>query len=116
MRLAAEQPQQARQALTDILFARVGALVEGSAADRAGLRAAFPGSRLGDLGLDSLRAMRLREQFRAALSVDVPPQRLLGDSTVADIVDLVCQSLAARSLVVTAEQPQDPASMEEIIL
>ncbi|MFF9765937.1 type I polyketide synthase [Streptomyces sp. NPDC014636] len=116
-RLAVEEPQAARQALTDVLFARVTALAEGLADDREGLRARFAGSRLGDLGLDSLRAMRLREQFRTGLLVDVPPQRLLGDTTVADIVDLVCGSLAARSLVVTGdEEPEATGLIEELIL
>ncbi|WP_251095852.1 beta-ketoacyl synthase N-terminal-like domain-containing protein [Streptomyces sp. Caat 7-52] len=116
-RLAVEDPEAARQALTDIVFARVTALVEGLADDRESLRARFAGNRLGDLGLDSLRAMRLREQFRTGLLVDVPPQRLLGDTTVADIVDLVCRSLAARSLVVTGdEEPEATGPIEELIL
>ena len=116
LRLAIEEPQAARQALTDILFARVTALVEGLADDREGLRARFAESRLGDLGLDSLRAMRLREQFRTGLVVDVPPQRLLGDATVADIVDLVSRSLAARSLVARDEASADAGLIEELIL
>ncbi|GAA3151661.1 type I polyketide synthase [Streptomyces echinatus] len=116
-RLAVEQPSAARQALTEILFARVTALVEGLADDRENLRARFADTRLGDLGLDSLRAMRLREQFRTGLLVDVPPQRLLGDTTVADIADLVCRSLAARSLVMTVdEEPEAAGPIEELIL
>jgi acyl transferase domain-containing protein len=115
-RLAIEEPQAARQALTDILFTRVTTLVEGLAEDRESLRARFAESRLGDLGLDSLRAMRLREQFRTGLHVDVPPQRLLGDATVADIVDLVSRSLAARSLVARDEEPAEAGLIEELIL
>ncbi|MFD9460114.1 type I polyketide synthase [Streptomyces sp. NPDC060027] len=115
-RLAVEDPRTARSALTDLLFTRVTALVEGLADDRETLRARFAGTRLGDLGMDSLRTMRLREQFRTELRVDVPPQRLLGDTTVADIVDLVCRTLAARSLVVDAEEPEAAGMIEELIL
>lgn len=116
-RLAIEDPQAAREALTDLLFSRVAALIEGLADDRESPRTRFADSRLGDLGLDSLRAMRLREQFRTGLLVDVPPQRLLGDGTVADIVDLICRSLAARSLVATGdEDPEAAGPLEEFIL
>ena len=116
-RLAIEEPERARQVLTDILFDRVTALVEGLPDDRESLRERFGGTRLGDLGMDSLRVMRLREQFRMRLFVDVPPQRLLGDTTVADIVDLVCRSLAVRSLVVTEdEQSATAGQAEEFIL
>jgi len=116
-RLAIEEPRAARQTFTDILFTRVTTMVEGLDDDRENLRERFPELRLGDLGLDSLRAMRLREQLRAVLSVDVPPQRLLGEATVADVVDLVCRSLAARSLVVTGdEEPAAAGELEELIL
>jgi acyl transferase domain-containing protein len=115
-RLAVEEPQAARQALTALLFARVTAMTE-PAQDPEGLHARFADSRLGDLGLDSLRAMRLRDRFRTELLVDVPPQRLLGDTTVADIVDLVCRSLVARSLVVSGgEEPEPVGPVEEFIL
>jgi acyl transferase domain-containing protein len=115
--LALGEPRSARQKLTELLFTRVTALLDGLAEDPDTLRARFPDARLGDLGLDSLRAMRLREQFRTALLVDVPPQRLLGDTTVAEIVDLVCQSLAARSLVLAGdEEPEAAGLTEEFIL
>ncbi|MET8062824.1 type I polyketide synthase [Micromonospora sp. NPDC005686] len=114
--LAVEEPQAAREALTELLFSRVTGMVDGRVEDREDLRVRFPRVRLGDLGLDSLRAMRLREQFRAELGVDVPPQRLLGDGTVADIVDLVCRSLAARRLMAAEEEPQDAGLIEELIL
>ncbi|HEV2634125.1 MAG TPA: beta-ketoacyl synthase N-terminal-like domain-containing protein [Actinocrinis sp.] len=116
-RLAVEDPPAARRELADLLFTRVGSLVEGLAENRPGLREHFGAMRLGDLGLDSLRAMRLRRQLRAGLHVDVPPQRLLGDGTAADIVDLVCRSLAARSLVATGDEPAgDAGPAEELIL
>ncbi|MFI0721864.1 type I polyketide synthase [Streptomyces sp. NPDC021224] len=116
-RLAVEEPRAARLALTDTLFARVSSMVGAFADDPASVRTRFPASRLGDLGLDSLRAMRLREQFRTGLHVDVPPQKLLGEATVADVVDLVCRDLAARSLVVTGdEEPAAGEPLEELIL
>ncbi|MFG3252544.1 type I polyketide synthase [Streptomyces sp. NPDC048172] len=116
-RLAVEEPQAAREALTDLLFARVSGLVGGFAEDAESLRARFSGTRLGDVGLDSMAAMRIREQFRSALSVDVPPQRLLGDSTVADVVELVCRSLAAQRLVAAPdEDPEATGPLEELIL
>ncbi|MFF2352753.1 type I polyketide synthase [Kitasatospora sp. NPDC058115] len=116
-RLAVEEPRAAGQALTDLLFDRVSAMTGPAAADRDELRARFPDSRLGELGLDSLRAMRLRDQFRTELLVDVPPQRLLGDTTVADIVDLVCRSLAAQRLVVSGDEaPEAAGDVEELIL
>ncbi|MFI0897908.1 type I polyketide synthase [Streptomyces sp. NPDC020983] len=116
-RLAVEEPDGARRALTDALFARVSAMVGTFADDPATVRTRFPASRLGDVGLDSLRAMRLREQFRTGLQVDVPPQKLLGEATVADVVDLLCRSLAARSLVATGdEEPAAGEPLEELIL
>jgi acyl transferase domain-containing protein/aryl carrier-like protein len=115
-RLALEQPETARQALMDILLGRVTDLVESPPADRESLRTRFGSARLGELGLDSLRVMRLREEFRAQLRVDVPPQRLLGDATVADIADLVCRFLAARNLVMTADEPGTAGQPEELIL
>jgi aryl carrier-like protein len=115
-RLAVEDPGGAREALTGALFARVAAMVGTFADDPARVRARFPASRLGDLGLDSLRAMRLREQFRTGLRVDVPPQKLLGETTVADVVDLVCRSLAARSLVLPAAAEPAAGEVEELIL
>ncbi|MFF8773608.1 type I polyketide synthase [Kitasatospora sp. NPDC015120] len=116
-RLAVEEPRAAGRALTDLLFDRVSAMTGPAAAGRDELRARFPDSRLGELGLDSLRAMRLRDQFRTELLVDVPPQRLLGDTTVADIVDLVCRSLAAQRLVVSGDEaPEAAGDVEELIL
>ena len=116
-RLAVEEPQAARRTFSDLLFTRVTTMVEGLDDGRESLRARFPELRLGDLGLDSLRALRLREQLRAVLSVDVPPQRLLGDATVTDVVDLICRSLAARSLVVTGDkEPAAAGEIEELIL
>jgi hypothetical protein len=60
--------------------------------------------------------MRLREQLRTGLHVDVPPQKLLGETTVADVVDLVCRSLAARSLVVSGAGEPAAGEVEELIL
>jgi hypothetical protein len=116
-RLALEEPEAARRTLTDLLFGRVITLAEGAADDPETLRERFGGARLGELGLDSLRMMRLREQLHAQLLVDVPPQRLLGDATVTDIVDMVCRFLAARNLLVTGDEPPDTAEqIEELVL
>jgi hypothetical protein len=115
--LAIEEPEMARQALTDILFDRVTALVEAPQDYRGSLRERFGSARFSELGLDSLRVMRLRDQFRAQLLVDVPPQRLLSDASVADIVDMVRGFLAARHLVMTAEERPDTAGqIEEFVL
>ncbi|SNR59763.1 type I polyketide synthase [Actinomadura mexicana] len=116
-RLAVTEPDRARRMLMDTLFGRVTALLDGRPEDSEGLRERFGDARFGELGLDSLRAMRLRDQFRSQLSVDVPPQRLFGDATVADIVETVCRFLAVRHLAMTGdERPGDAGQSEELIL
>jgi aryl carrier-like protein len=116
-RLVLDQPEAARRVLLGILFERVTALLDVPPDDAESLREEFGRARLSELGLDSLRMMRLRDQLRALLCVDVPPQRLLGDATAADIVDLVCRFLATRNLVMTGDEQLDAAGQaEELVL
>jgi acyl transferase domain-containing protein len=116
-RLTLEEPELARWALIDVLFDLVSALVETPPDGREDLRERFGSARFSELGLDSVRVMRLRDRLRAQLLVDVPPQRLLDGGTVADIAEMLFGVLAARNLVLTGDERHDTAGqIEELVL
>ncbi|HEV2343266.1 MAG TPA: beta-ketoacyl synthase N-terminal-like domain-containing protein [Actinocrinis sp.] len=117
VRLALHEPEAARRLLLDALLEQAVVLLELSPEHREELRPRFHQARLGQLGLDSLGMVRLRDRFRADLGVDVPPQQLLGTATAGDVVDLICQQLIARSLVVAADdRSADPEAAEVLVL
>jgi hypothetical protein len=116
LRLALHEPEAARRLLLDTLLERVSVLLGLSPADREAVRPRFDQTRLGLLGIDSLGMARLRDRFRVDLSVDVPPQRLLGDATAGDIVDLICRQLVAASLVIAADDPSPVDDGAEVLI
>ncbi len=99
--LVLAEPESARQEVLSGLLRRVAAMLALDPGQREELRPTFAQLRLNALGIDSLMAVQLRNWLLAELSTDVPPQYLLGGNTVADVVELICQQLALRSLVAT---------------
>ncbi|MBV9447173.1 MAG: SDR family NAD(P)-dependent oxidoreductase [Streptosporangiaceae bacterium] len=97
--LAVTEPDAAREILLTELFNRAVELLGVSAADGEELRSTFRHMRFSELGFDSLLAVRLRNSILAGFSADVPPNDLLGQSTVLDAVELVLQQLAARNII-----------------
>jgi hypothetical protein len=106
-RLAAEQPEAAHEAVLGLLLDGLAALLRLGPADREALRPGFAGTRLNQLGLDSLTTVQLRNRLLADLSADVPAEQLLGGATAAEIAGLVCQQLVLRSMIAGAGEAED---------
>lgn len=106
-RLAARDPAAGRDAVLGDLLDRVARLLGVSGQDRAALSAAFAGQRLSEAGLDSLAAVRLRDQLTADLGADVSPGQLLSQDTAADIADLICRQLAIQAVISTIDDEID---------
>jgi phthiocerol/phenolphthiocerol synthesis type-I polyketide synthase C len=104
-RLAVESPDAARLVLLDDLLDRVAIALGLDDGEREELRPAFADTRLNQLGLDSLMAVRLRTRLLAELGADVPPQALIGGSTVRDVVALIVEQLAFRQIVAGDDEP-----------
>ena len=93
---------QGRHAVLDELLARLGPLLGLTEADRDALRPVFTGSRLSELGFDSLTTIRLRNQLLADYSVDLAPELLFGGGTAGAIAGQICQQLPRRSIIAAA--------------
>ncbi|NUS15205.1 MAG: SDR family NAD(P)-dependent oxidoreductase, partial [Streptomyces sp.] len=106
----------AAEALTGLLLVRVSALLGMSAADRESLRPGFAGTELSVLGLDSLTTIRLRNLLLQDFGADIPPDALLGGSTAADVVELICRQLAVRALTASDDEPLDAEDTEVLTL
>jgi NAD(P)-dependent dehydrogenase (short-subunit alcohol dehydrogenase family) len=98
---------QAREVVLSDLLARLGQLLGLTDADRGAVRPVFAGSRLSELGLDSLTTIRLRNQLLADYCVDLAPELLFGGGTAADIADQVCQQLTLRNVIAAEGDPGD---------
>ncbi|KAE8133672.1 lovastatin nonaketide synthase [Aspergillus pseudotamarii] len=85
--LDANTTQEAREMIQDAFTARLLVLLQLPA---EGLDNQVP---LIELGLDSLVAVEVRSWFMKNINVDIPVLKVLGGSTIPDIVDLALQQL-----------------------
>jgi NAD(P)-dependent dehydrogenase (short-subunit alcohol dehydrogenase family)/acyl carrier protein len=104
-RMAVQAPDEARSAVLDELLDRVAVALGLEPGARDELRPTFSSTRLNQLGLDSLMAVRLRGRLLAELGADVPPQTLIGGGTVADVAELVVEQLALGQIVAADDEP-----------
>ncbi|MEU6357163.1 amino acid adenylation domain-containing protein [Streptomyces sp. NPDC047072] len=81
----------------------------------------LPGTRLPDVGLDSVRGVRLRQHLTAQWHVDVPLDQLLGRATVAELVDTIGTLLLAqdgtdapRALVPDPRERYEPFPLTDV--
>lgn len=58
-----------------------------------------PQQSLNDLGFDSMMAMELRHRISSELEVEVPPEELIGSSTLAQVAGLVLNQLVLTSVI-----------------
>ncbi len=105
--LVTEDPAAARAAVLGDLFDRVTALLGLPAARTHELAANFGSARLNELGMDSLRAVRLRDGLLAGLAVDVPLETILRGGTAEALAGLICEQLTVRSLLAVGEAAED---------
>jgi hypothetical protein len=99
-------PDRVRGLIGAYVSDRVGMLLGWSRAQRAEIRPTLGQLRLSELGIDSLMAVQLRNQFLGELATDFPPQFLLGDHTVRDVVERAVQQLTVRQMM-TVEDTGD---------
>ncbi|MFJ8577814.1 SDR family NAD(P)-dependent oxidoreductase [Micromonospora sp. NPDC093277] len=114
--LAVTDPGAARELLLAGLLERVALLLGLSAADQDAIRPTFAGTRLNELGLDSLTTVRLRQRLLVDYAADVPPADLFGGGTAADVAELICQQLTLRSVVAADDDDFDDEDAEVLIL
>jgi hypothetical protein len=115
-RLAAREPARARDAFLTDLAERVTLLLGLTEGEQPALGPRLAETRLSELGLDSLAAMRLRDQFLTDFRVDVPPRLLLGDGTAADVAELLCRQITVRSLLVGDGETTDDQGETEVLI
>ena len=112
-KLIAEDPDAAREAVFTELLDHVAPLVGMSPTVRSELRATFPSALLSELGLDSLTTVQLRNRLLAEYSVEIAPHHLFG-GTGTEVVDLICQQLSLRNIVVIDDL--DPGEVDGDVL
>ncbi|MFE2756562.1 type I polyketide synthase [Actinosynnema sp. NPDC059335] len=103
--LVLTDPEGAEAEVTALLLRETSLLLGLSAVDREELRGRFPDTRLANLGLDSLMAVRLRDRLLTGLSVALPGEALFDGSTVRDIVRDLCRQIALRAVVREEDVP-----------
>jgi phthiocerol/phenolphthiocerol synthesis type-I polyketide synthase C len=113
--LAITQPTAAREILLTELFDQTVTLLGVGAADRDELRTTFRHMRLSELGFDSLLAMQLRNRILADYAADVPPNDLLGQSTVLDAVELILHQLVAKNVIATGGDSEEGEPGMEVL-
>ncbi|MCW3842629.1 KR domain-containing protein, partial [Micromonospora yasonensis] len=114
--LTLTDPVAARELVLAGLLERVGLLLGLSAADQEAIRPTFAGTRLNELGLDSLTTVRLRQRLLVDYAADVPPADLFGGGTAADVAELICQQLTLRSVVAADDDDFDDEDAEVLTL
>src|SRR5690606_16085496 len=70
---------------------------------------------LTDLGLDSLMAVEIETSLEGSLGVALPPASLMRARTIKQIVELICEHLAASSTPKEAP-PSEPPPAEDVDL
>ncbi|MET7671360.1 SDR family NAD(P)-dependent oxidoreductase, partial [Micromonospora luteifusca] len=113
--LVLQEPARAREVLLDELLDRITLLLGMTAAERADLRPRFGSTPLNLLGLDSLLTIRLRGRILADYTADVPPDFLIGGGTALQVVELICQQLAIRSVLATDDGEVLDAEATEVL-
>jgi hypothetical protein len=103
VRLVLREPAAARDVVVTELLDRVAPLLGMTTQTRDALRPSFGQARLNELGLDSLTTVRLRSRLFSDFAIDISPAQLLGGGTAWDIVDLICEQLMLRGIVITAD-------------
>ncbi|NES15052.1 MULTISPECIES: SDR family NAD(P)-dependent oxidoreductase, partial [Micromonospora] len=114
--LALTDPVAARELVLAGLLERVALLLGLSAADQDAIRPTFAGTRLNELGLDSLTTVRLRQRLLVDYAADVPPADLFGGGTAAEVAELICQQLTLRSVVAADDDDFDDEDAEVLVL
>jgi hypothetical protein len=118
LELVLDQPERAREVIEAHVVDRIAGALGWSAAQRRDLGPTVGAASLGELGLDSLMAVQLRNQLLGELGSDIPPTVLLGGGTLSDVVDLACHQLTVRHLVRGASDgaEDEPDDMEVLTL
>ncbi|MFG2052917.1 SDR family NAD(P)-dependent oxidoreductase [Micromonospora sp. NPDC048930] len=114
--LALTDPVAARELVLAGLLERVALLLGLSAADQEAIRPTFAGTRLNELGLDSLTTVRLRQRLLVDYAADVPPADLFGGGTAAEVAELICQQLTLRSVIAADDDDFDDEDAEVLVL
>jgi acyl carrier protein len=92
--------------LLDYLRAEVEEVLELDGGELEGTSRPLPQMLLSELGVDSLAAMDLRDRLRKQLGVEVSVERLLGESTVQGLIEMLQEQLILRHLSDSAAAPQ----------
>ena len=95
-----------RQSLQEVTLVECQKLVVGYLQKRTSeilsfmpLRYPEPQQSLNDLGFDSMMAMELRHRISSELEVEVPPEKLIGSSTLAQVAGLLLNQLVLTSVI-----------------
>jgi pimaricinolide synthase PimS1 len=108
-------PVAARETILTELLHRLALVLGIVPEDRDRLRPTFRDQRLGDLGLDSMALIRLRNILIVDFATDVAPDLLFGGATGGDVVELICQQLTLRHVMAPATELPDGSEPVELM-
>jgi phthiocerol/phenolphthiocerol synthesis type-I polyketide synthase C len=94
-----QEADHGRELVESYVCDRVASLLGWSRTQRVEMRPTVAQLRLSELGIDSLMAVTLRNQFLRDLATDFPPQYLLGDHTLGDVVERAIQQLTVKQMM-----------------